>query len=132
MRQQGENGDIKIPIEQYEEIVVGKDGLVDWLKAEENKSALVLDEDADPEIVAEVTLTGYGELDEAGLETVGRDPFLIAYAYAAPINRSVVTFENSSPRRKGKNRKIPDVCNDLGIKCATLFDVIEKLDFKIP
>lgn len=93
------------------------------------KAALTFDEEADPALVAEVTLSGYGELDESGTEQVGRDPFLIAYAYAAKEQRCVVTFENSAPSKKGKNRKIPDICNDLGVKCITLFDMIEALDF---
>jgi len=130
--ERGADGAIKIPVEQYEEIVAGNDTLVDWLKDDENKDALVLDEEAVPAIVAKVTLDGYGELDESGLEAVGRDPFLISYAYQEKKNRSVVTFENSSPGRRGKNRKIPDVCSALGVKCVTLFDMIENLDFKIP
>ena len=120
---------MKIPFEQFGEIVAGRDELVDWLKDEETKSALLLDEEADPALVAEVTFLGYGELDENGVETVGRDPFLISYAYRAIGNRCVVTFENSAPGKLGKNRKIPDVCHDLDVDCCTLFDVIEALDF---
>ncbi len=80
-------------------------------------------------MVGEVTVKGYGVLDEKGVEEVGRDPFLISYAYGANEPRCVVTFENSAPSKKGKNRKIPDVCKDLGVECGTLFDVIEALDF---
>lgn len=129
LRHQGVLGNVKIPTEQFEEIIVGKGELVDWLKMEETKAALLLSEEAMPPIVAEVTLKGYGNLDEGDIEKVGRDPFLISYAYAAKGERCVVTFENSAPGKKGKNRKIPDVCNDLGVECYSLFYVIETLDF---
>lgn len=120
---------MKIPIEQFEEIIAGKGDVVDWLKEQDVKMALLLDEEADPALVTEITIQGYGELDENEIEKVGRDPFLISYGFAAKGNRCVVTFENSTPGKKGKNRKIPDVCNDLEVECCTLFDMIEALDF---
>jgi Domain of unknown function (DUF4411) len=103
----GISGNAKMPREQYEEIVSGRGALVDWLRSEEVKQALLLAEDADPTLVAEVVLRGYGQLDEVGLERVGRDPFLIAYAFADRAQRTVVTLEVSAPRRQGANRKIP-------------------------
>ena len=129
LRHRGNLGSVKIPIEQFEEIVAGTGELVDWLKDEETREALLLEEEVDPALVAEVTLNGYGDLDENGIETVGRDPFLISYGYAATDERCVVTFENSAPSKEGKNRKIPDVCRNLGVDCCTLFDLIEALDF---
>ena len=129
LQHQGTFGNIKIPSEQFEEITAGKGQLVDWLKDEMVKEALEFDEEADPSLVAEVTQLGYGDLDENDIEKVGRDPFLISYGLAAAENRCVVTFENSAPSKVGKNRKIPDVCKDLGVDCQTLFHVIEALDF---
>jgi len=126
----GAEGSIKIPIEQYEEVIAGNGDLVDWLKTEEVKDALLLDEEADPGLVAEVTIQGYAsDLDENELERIGRDPFLIAYGYAAVEERFVVTFENSSPSKKRANRKVPDVCKKLGVKCGTIFEIIDLLDF---
>lgn len=129
LRHVGGNGHVKIPIEQYEEVVAGKGDLVDWLKGTGTKLALLFQEEADPGVVTEVTFNGYGELDENEIEKVGRDPFLIAYGYVAKGQRCVVTFETSAPGKKGKNRKVPDVCSELGVDCGTLFDVIEALDF---
>lgn len=129
LRHAGLNGRVKVPEEQYEEITGGRGQLVDWLKSAEIREVLLLDEAADPTLVAEVTLRGYGDLDEAGLAKVGRDPFLISYGYAAKGRRCVVTFEVSSPRKQGANRKIPDVCADLGVDCCTLFALIDALDF---
>lgn len=126
----GTAGQIKIPLEQYEEVVVGNGELVDWLKSEATKKALLLLEEADPALVAKVIELGYApDLDEAEQATVGRDPFLIAYAYAEIGERVVVTFEVSAPKKQRANRKIPDICDTLKIGCETIFDVIETLDF---
>jgi hypothetical protein len=102
---------------------------VEWLLLDETKSVLLFDEEVDPSLVADVTLRGYGNLDEDEIELVGRDPFLISYALAAVGNRTVVSFEVSAPGRQRARRKIPDVCRTLGVPCCTLFDMIDALDF---
>jgi hypothetical protein len=130
LRHNGSAGILKIPMEQFEEIVAGTSALVDWLNEQENSEALLFAEEADPELVAAVTADGYApDLNEAELVTVGRDPFLIAYGFAAESERCVVSFETSAPSKIRANRKVPDVCESLGVKCVTLFDVIKELDF---
>ena len=129
LQHMGSVGRVKVPLEQYEEITVGKGPLVDWLKMPETRDALLLDEEAVPALVDEVTLQGYGKLDETEIEEVGRDPFLIAYAFAVKGQRTVVTFETSAPGRRGARRKIPDVCATFGVPSCTLFEMIAALDF---
>ena len=129
LRYQSEIGIVKIPIEQYEEVVAGRGELVDWLSDDEVKEALVLDEEADQALVSDTIDQGYGALDEHGLEIVGRDPFLIAYGRVALGERTVVTFEVSKPSKIGKNRKVPDVCNTFGVPHCSLFEMIDVLDF---
>lgn len=107
LQHQGIAGKVKIPLEQFEEIVAGRGDLVDWLKNDDVKLALLLDEEVDPSLVAEVTLKGYGDLDESEIEEIGRDPFLIAYGYAANDERIVITFENSAPSKKGRTERFP-------------------------
>jgi hypothetical protein len=125
----GTSGRVRLPREQYDEITSGRGELVDWLKTEEVKKAILLQEEAIPTLVTEVTLKGYGLLDEIGIEKVGRDPFLISYGYCDKANRTIVTLEVSAPRRKGANRKIPDVCAELDVACCDLFELIDALDF---
>jgi hypothetical protein len=126
----GTLSNIKVPQEQYEEIVAGRGDLVEWLKEGPNKEALVFAEEADRDLVRRVTEQGYApDLDEAELVTIGRDPFLIAYGLVAPDQRSVVSFEVSAPRKTRANRKVPDVCGQLGVGCISLFQLIEALDF---
>ena len=129
LRHQGTLGNVKVPLEQFEEVTAGRGEIVDWLCTEEIRAALILGEELNPTLVAETTLTGYGELDENGVELVGRDPFLIAYARVDPGERTVVTFEVSKPSRRGARRKVPDVCADLEVPCCSLFDMIDALDF---
>lgn len=126
----GDAGTVKIPNEQYDEIVAGKGELVEWLKEKPKRDALLLAGDVDQKLVTRATEEGYApDLNEAELLTVGRDPFLIAYALVSVADRTVVSFETSAPSKQRANRKVPDVCGTFGIRCITLFDLINELDF---
>ncbi len=125
---QAEQGRAKLPIEIYEEITVGNDGLSRWAK--EHKSALISDEDVNIALVQKVTVDGYApDLTDIEIETIGRDPFLIAHALADPRNRMIVTTE---VRRNTKrdNRKIPSVCDDLGVLTCDQWKPGRDLDFR--
>jgi hypothetical protein len=129
---QGYAGNIKVPLEIMEEILVGKidDPLVVWIKDTANKQALLLDEVADQDIVNSVVEVGYADdLTDDQLEEVGRDPFLIAYCLSGS-DRCVVTNEVSAPSKKRQNRRIPDVCAQFGLECCTPFKVNRELGFK--
>ena len=124
----GNKQQVKIPVEMYEEIVKGDDNLTRWLKG--NRDALLLDENVDEKLVARVTESGYApDLSDEELEQLGRDPFLIAYALGDPERRLVVTTEVSKPKRQRANRHIPDVCQDLGVRCCNTFEFVKVLDF---
>ena len=56
-------------------------------------------------------------------------PFLISYALIDPTQRRVITAEVSRPSAQRANRKVPNVCQTLGVKSLTIFDLIEELDF---
>lgn len=120
---------VKIPMEMYEEILAGKeDVLTRWLK--DNRNTVLLEEDAEAALVARVTEQGYArDLREEEIERVGRDPFLIAYAFRDPAGRTVVTTEASRPKKQRANRHIPDVCDALGVLHCNTYDLIRALDF---
>ena len=130
-----EQGHVKMPLETMEEVRDGggkakKDALVTWLNRADVYEALVLQEDADPEIVTSVIAKGYApDLDETELDEVGRDPFLIAYAVAAPDNRVVVSIEVSAPAKKRANRRVPDGCRDNGVSVCNTFTMLRELGF---
>lgn len=137
LQHQGDKGSVKIPIEIYEEFEEAKnaegdrDALSEWASDDGVKKSLLLEEDVERRIVSRVTSEGYGHnLTDQEIENIGRDPFLIAHALRAPRNRVVVTTEVSRPAKKRANRKVPDVCLDLGVRCINSFQLLRELDFK--
>lgn len=127
-----QQGHLKMPIEIFEEVKDGpkeKDLLFDWLQEEENKKALILPGDANPGLVQNVITTGYADdLNDDEVEQLGRDPFLIAHAMA-DIGRCVVTAEVSQPKKQRQNKKVPDVCNALGVAWCDPYTFVRKLGF---
>ena len=133
---QGQQGIIKIPIEVYEEFsdTKDKDGekddLATWAERIETKNALLLDEEAEQDLVARITYGGYvANPTDDELEKIGRDPFLLSYALKDIDNRCIVTTESSKPSRTGANRHIPDVCKNFKIRCINNFQMIRELNF---
>lgn len=123
-------GSIKVPQEQYDEVVAGKGELVEWISDKTNKELLLLPGVVDEKLLSQVIEEGYApDLNETELITVGKDPFLIAYGLVSVGDRTIVSFEVSAPRKQRANRKIPDVCSGFGLKCITMFDLIKALDF---
>lgn len=130
----GEQGNVKIPLEIYEELKVGnkEDALRNWVMREDVKTALLYVEEADPLLVARVLNDGYGQnLTDIQIEKIGRDPFLISYALNDIGNIVIVTTENSKPSiTEPSNKKIPDVCNTLGIVHTHTFIFTKALGFR--
>ena len=127
----GNQGLVKLPREVYEEIKDGDDDLAEWIKQPEVKDALLFNADAEPAFVSQVVEEGYApDLTDDELEKVGRDPFLIACALSDPTFHCVVTTEVTKPGRRRANRHIPDVCEDLGIRCCDTFEFVRELDFR--
>jgi len=120
VQHKGTSGFIKIPMEIYEEILAGNrrgDLLLDWMASDASREALYFQETVDPVLVRRVVDEGYAnDLTDDEVEKLGRDPFLIAYAMAAP-DRCVVTTEISRPSKTRHNKKIPDVCAVMGVSC---------------
>lgn len=95
-----------------------------------HKDVLRLKEKVDPSLVNKVVTEGYApDLTDDELIEIGQDPFLVAYALTKTAERCVVTVEVSSPSKKRQNRKVPDVCNHLGVNCQNPFQVYRSLGF---
>ena len=126
----GENGQVKIPLEVYEEISDGNDELASWVKQEQIKAAFLLQEEVDVSLVSYATDQGYApDLTDDEVVKIGRDPFLIAYALKDGASRCLVTTEVSKPSRRRANRHLPNVCADLGVKCCNTFEFVRALNF---
>lgn len=137
LQHHGGIGNVKIPIEIYEEFEETKnangdrDALAEWASDEEVRMALLFREDVDPRIVSSVITQGYCQSPtDQEIEKMGRDPFLIAHALRDVSNRMIVTTEVSKPTRQRANRQVPDVCRDLGVRCINTFQLLRELDFK--
>ena len=129
LEDQGIQDRVKIPLEVYEEIKQGNDDLASWAKRAEVKQALLLEEEADADLVSEVVERGYApDLTDDEIQKLGRDPFLIAYALDS--ERCVVTTEASKPKRQRANRHVPDVCGAFGIRTCDTFALIRDLNFR--
>lgn len=131
---QGEAGNIKMPIETFEEVKDGsnnadKDLLYGWVQDDSNRAAILFDGDVQPQLVQQVTGHYAPDLTDDELEAIGRDPFLIAHALAAPADRCVVTTEVSKPRLQRQNRRVPDVCAEAGIQWCDTFAMLRALQF---
>lgn len=131
-----EQGSVKIPLEIFEEIKDGpdneeKDLLFGWVQKLDVKNALLLVESVNAALVQKAITVGYApDLTDTELEQLGRDPFLVAYAMAAPDTRVVVTSEVSKPSKTRQNRRLPDVCNGLGAKWCDPFTLNRALGFR--
>ncbi len=133
---QGQQGHIKIPLEVYEEFqdTQGGDGeldeLAEWASLQSTKDALEFEEESDPDLIQTVIYQGYLENPtDADVAKMGRDPFLISYGLVDAANRTIVTAETPKPSAQGSNRKVPDVCDALGIQHINGFELIQVLDF---
>ena len=120
---------IKMPLEIHNEIADSRGPLRDWICQQKIKKALILDEEADADVLDRVRREGYGEnLTDSDLEKIGQDPFLIAYACVA-MGRVVVTKETARPSAQRSNRKIPDVCDGLQVQWMRDFELYRELNF---
>lgn len=133
MVHQGENGHVKMPLEIIEEVRAGNkdtDRLVKWFEDDSIYQALLLEEAVNPTMLQSVVNNGYAnDLSDDEIEQLGRDPFLIAYAMVG-FERCVVTTEASKPSKRRQNRRVPDVCASLGVRCCNTFDLTRALGFR--
>jgi hypothetical protein len=126
-----ESNRVKMPIEIYREASGSPDPRGQWLRQPAVRAAIVLAELTDRPRVQRVIDEGYGpNLDEVELQKLTRDPFLIAAALGSG-DRVVVTRERTKRSQRGASRKIPDVCEDLGIPCVDDFECWRRLDFRL-
>lgn len=121
---------IKMPRVIFDEVRPSPGPLADWIKRQDVKDALVLNERTTG--VQQVVAKGYApDLNDVEIEKLGKDPFLIAAALAGP-DRVVVSREVSKPAATRANRKVPDVCKILGVMSITDFRLYSILKFTIP
>jgi hypothetical protein len=131
---QGADGQIKMPREIYEEISGGSDDLADWIKSADVKDALLLDEEAELGLVRQAMQLGYQadnpKFTDSEVIKVGRDAFLVAYGLV-DSGRIVSTKEVSKRTKRLGASRLPDACDDCGVKWCDDFTMQRHLDFNL-
>jgi Domain of unknown function (DUF4411) len=126
-------GALKMPAEIHAEIKYDKenpDPLAEWANSEDVKPHLVLPDEVPIGLMQVILQNGYApDLNDIEIEQIGADPFLIAAAGMDPQNRTVVTVEVSKPSRTRARRRIPDVCDDLGVSWIDEHTFTKELGF---
>lgn len=132
--EQGELGQVKIPVEIHHEIAAGSDPLADWVSDKDVKDALLLNEQPDPALVQRALNDGYQSQDprfnDGELQKIGRDAFLVAYGLADPV-RIITTREVSRRTKRLGASKLPDACDDCGVNWTTDYEMYRLLDFSL-
>ena len=122
---------VKMPRQVFDEVTPAQGPLADWIKQAHVREALILNEPTDLARVQLVLESGYApDLNDVEIEEIGKDPFLVAAAWAGP-DRVVVTREVSRPSRTRANRHLPDVCAGFAIPVMTDFALFRVLNFSI-
>lgn len=131
---------VKSPVEILREITpnVKDQQFFEWMDS--NRANLALPEEHLEKLVLHVLERGYGFKSSEFVDGIPventNDAVLIAYALADKGSRSVVTLEGvqiiGESLPAPENRTIPLVCNLLNIPFMNTFELIRKLDFRIP
>lgn len=130
---QCESGRVKMPYEIHKEIADSTGGdLKAWVTTAEAIKNLRFDAQIHQADLRKVITEGYApDLNDSELEEIGQDPFLVAYALPLGSAVTVVTREVSKPSKKRQNRKVPDVCQQFGVRCINDFEMYRELNFRI-
>jgi len=121
----GKSGKIFIPELVYEEIVRTEDDLSKWLKTSKIPIAKI----SEP-ITKHIRkiLKDYPLLVDNTKSRSLADPWVIAHALSE--NATVVTKEEKVTALNSKKIKIPNVCDNIGIRWINDFQFIEELEIK--
>lgn len=130
LRHHADQGKVKLPQEIHGEISKGSDELARWVKEKSCKDALMLNEITDPKVLQLVLDISYGQnLTDVEAAKIGKDPFLVAYAYN-DSDRCVVTSEILQSGKQRANTKLPDACRKVGVQCISSARFLDVLDFR--
>lgn len=113
------SGELRATEEVLVELKRQDDELVEWITDYSDELFVEVDEQIQHEVRA--ILRSHTPLVHAGRGRSGADPFVIALA-----KMNVCTVVTEEGRGSAKNPKIPDVCEDLGVPCMRLVDLISE------
>ena len=112
----------------YKELIKGKDRLAQWAKLNKNSGLFLNPNPQDQKVYGKIghfVVNNYPQ-EESSYFLNGADPWIIAQA--KNLNAIVVTHEvlvNSY----SKKVKIPNICNEFGLKCINIYQMLQGLQF---
>lgn len=124
----GQNSKIFIPEEVFDEIIRTDDDLSDWLKSSDipiNKT-----DGAVTDCLSRIYATNSNHkflVDNTKARSLA-DPWLIAHAMN--VNATVVTKEEFITAANSKKIRIPNVCQNMGIRWINDFEMIAELNIQ--
>lgn len=126
--QLGSKGIISIPEMVYEEILRTEDDLSDWLKKSKIPKIKISEEVTKrlKEIYAKDP-SHLNLVDNTKARSLA-DPWLIAHAMES--NAVVVTKEEKVTASNSKKIKIPNVCDNMGVRWINDFQFVQELNFQ--
>lgn len=119
-----DNSRLLASVEVYSELEKKDDEVFAWAK--ERRAALFREIDDDVQEAVVQIMATYPKLVDTGKGKSGGDPFVIAQAMAADPHLTVLTEEKGG---SANGPKIPFVCQQEGISCLTLLELIEAEDW---
>jgi hypothetical protein len=126
-------GVICSPLRVYEELVDRTDDeLAAWAKARKGQPLFIDPDAAVQKALAEVAdfVNGkFGPTKATNDFLDGADPWLVAYGRVH--GGTVVTLEAGAVPGKTPKVKLPDVCEQFGVPCDSLFEVVELLGMRL-
>ena len=121
----GKSGKISIPELVYEEIIRTEDDLSKWLK----ESKIPINKISEPvTLLIRKILKDYPLLVDNTKARSLADPWVIAHALHE--NAAIVTKEEKVTASNSNKIKIPNVCDNLGIRWINDFQFIDEVDIK--
>ena len=128
LKKLGEQGRLFIPSDVAQEVKKGEDDLYAWLK----KSRIVVRQKTGPVTLSWQAILARDPKHQFLVDnTKGRslaDPWVIAHAMTE--NAVVVSKEEKQMAANSSKVKIPNVCETMGVRCITDFEMIEELGIK--
>lgn len=116
-----------------QEMAINSDVLRQWVNANFNTVSIVSFQNNQQAIANYATISRWAVSQKRSQKALEKflshdaaDIYLVAYAATDPANYTVVSFEVSN-KNSSSEFKLPDVCNQFGVRCIPFQDMFREL-----
>ena len=127
------NGTIVLLDRVQQELNINADALRQWVDAHFNMASIVNFQDCQQAVANYRLVSRWAASQNRSEKALNKfldpdkaDVFLVAYAATDPNNYTVVSFEVTN-HNGSSEFKLPDVCNQFGVKCIPFQDMFREL-----